>query len=152
MLSQTDTYSGVAVTGHSLGGGLSIITGAQNGIPAVALSGPNAMLTQKSFDPPITTEQLNENTFNIIPARDVVPMIDDRAQNFQEIRCNAKFQDVVGCHNSDRSLCEILYMCGSQNRPVPCMCVTLYGYPKPTLKSNANSNVTFEEICGMETD
>jgi lipase ATG15 len=58
-----DLYSGVAVTGHSLGGGLSIITGAQNGIPAVALSGPNAMLSRKSFDPPIRREELDRKTF-----------------------------------------------------------------------------------------
>jgi putative lipase involved disintegration of autophagic bodies len=56
-------YSGVAVTGHSLGGGLSIITGAQKGVPAVALSGPNAMLSRKSFDPVIQAEQLDKKTF-----------------------------------------------------------------------------------------
>jgi lipase ATG15 len=37
-------YSGVAITGHSLGGGLSIITGAITETLAVALSGPNAKL------------------------------------------------------------------------------------------------------------
>jgi lipase ATG15 len=43
-------FSGVAVTGHSLGGGLSLITGAQTGIPAVGLSAPNAMLSRKVSD------------------------------------------------------------------------------------------------------
>lgn len=56
-------YIGVGVTGHSLGGGLSIITGAQTGIPAVALSGPNAMLSRRSFDPPISQEDLDSKTF-----------------------------------------------------------------------------------------
>ena len=60
---QTDTYLGVGITGHSLGGGLSIITGAQTGIPAVALSGPNAMLSRRSFDPPISAEALDSKTF-----------------------------------------------------------------------------------------
>ena len=60
---QTTTYLGVSVTGHSLGGGLSIITGAQTGVPAVALSGPNAMLSRRSFDPPITQEDLDSKTF-----------------------------------------------------------------------------------------
>jgi lipase ATG15 len=90
LLKQNTTYAGVGVTGHSLGGGLSIITGAQAGvrfatrtllavdctfcltysdcyslnkIPAVALSGPNAMLSRRSFDPPITTEDLDSKTF-----------------------------------------------------------------------------------------
>jgi hypothetical protein len=29
----------------------------------VALSGPNAMLSRRSFDPPITTEDLDSKTF-----------------------------------------------------------------------------------------
>jgi lipase ATG15 len=60
---QSDAYLGVGVTGHSLGGGLSIITGAQTGVPAVALSGPNAMLSRRSFDPPISAEDLDSKTF-----------------------------------------------------------------------------------------
>ena len=32
-------------------------------VPAVALSGPNAMLSRRSFDPPITTEDLDSKTF-----------------------------------------------------------------------------------------
>jgi len=51
------------ITGHSLGGGLSIITGAQTGVPAVALSGPNAMLSRQSFEPKITQEDLDSKTF-----------------------------------------------------------------------------------------
>lgn len=66
------TYRGVAVTGHSLGGGLSLITGAQTGVPAVAVSGPNAMLSRKSFEPPLKEESLNSKTFNIIPSKPFV--------------------------------------------------------------------------------
>lgn len=72
-------------------------------------------------------------------------MLDDKAQNFQVIRCQAGFTDVVGCHNSVRSLCEIMYTCGSQNRPIPCVCVTVFGYPEPQRKGFVN--VTFEEAC-----
>jgi lipase ATG15 len=144
---QSDVYSGVAVTGHSLGGGLSIITGAIAGVPAVALSGPNAMLSRKSFDPQVSAEQLNSKTFNIIPERDVVPMIDDPAQNYQSIRCEADFADFIGCHDSTRSLCEILYTCGNDNRPIPCECHTLYNYPQPV--QTAASNRTFAEACGL---
>jgi lipase ATG15 len=89
-------FGGVGLTGHSLGGGLSIITGAQTGVSAVALSGPNAMLSRKSFDPPILREALDSKTFNIIPERDLVPMIDDVAQNWQSIRCEAEFANVIG--------------------------------------------------------
>ena len=60
----------LALCGMSNGiiaGGLSIITGAQTDIPAVAVSGPNAMLSRLSFEPPLSVEALNSKTFNIIP-------------------------------------------------------------------------------------
>lgn len=174
-----DTYLGLAVTGHSLGGGLSsklsaspllcgrmkqqhvtpthscsffplapVITGAQTGIPAVALSGPNSMLSKRSYSPPVNGEDLDRLTFNIIPARDVVPMIDDRAQNFQQIRCEAGITDIVGCHGSVRSLCELIYSCGTGPRPTICECVYEYGYPEPTPKEG--TNITFAEACNIE--
>jgi hypothetical protein len=40
-----------------------MITGAQTGVPAVALSGPNAMLSRFSFSPPVSAEALNSKTF-----------------------------------------------------------------------------------------
>lgn len=138
-------YSGVAVTGHSLGGGLAMITAAQTSIPGVGLSGPNSMLSRTSFIPPVSIEDLNSKTFNIIPHRDVVPMIDDRAQNFQQIRCLTRQADVIGCHDSTRSLCEILYNCGTGPRPAICECVSLFDYPEPTPK--AGTNRTFAEAC-----
>ena len=62
-------FDTVQVTGHSLGGGLSMITGAQAGIAAIGLSGPNALISGRSFEPPINAEQLNRYAFNIIPNR-----------------------------------------------------------------------------------
>jgi hypothetical protein len=38
-----------------------MITGAQTGVPAVAISGPNAMLSRLSFD--VSAEDLNSKTF-----------------------------------------------------------------------------------------
>ena len=146
---QAGVYSGVGVTGHSLGGGLAMITGAQTGIPAVGLSGPNSMLSRQTFDPPVSAEALDSKTFNIIPERDVVPMIDDRAQNFQFIRCNTELTDVIGCHTSFRSLCEVIYTCGSGDRPVLCECVTQYGYPMPQRKDGVDTTMSFEEFCGI---
>jgi lipase ATG15 len=140
---QPNIYRGVAITGHSLGGGLSIITGAQTKTPAVALSGPNAMLTRQSLDPRVEASDLDRYTFNIIPERDVVPMFDDVAQNYQHIRCETEQSDFVGCHDSTRSLCEITYTCGSTNRPFICECYYTYDYPLPV----ALGNRTFEEAC-----
>jgi lipase ATG15 len=143
-LLQNGTYGHIQVAGHSLGGGLSIITGAQTGVPAVAVSGPNAMISRKTFDPPLSVEALNKFTFNIIPDRDVVPMIDDRAELFQQIRCRAPYNNFLACHDSPRSLCEIITTCGTGNRPALCECATKYGYPIPL----ARGNRSFLEACG----
>lgn len=50
-----------------------MITGAQTGSPAVALSGPNNKISRLSFDPPLDIDTLDRLTFNIIPDRDPVP-------------------------------------------------------------------------------
>jgi lipase ATG15 len=125
------TYDSVQVSGHSLGGGLAMITGAQAKIPAIALSGPNALISGRSFDPPVTREELNQYAFNIIPNRDVVAMLDDKADQFQFIRCNAALNDFAGCHESTRSVCEIMTTCGSGNRPAFCECATMFGFDEP---------------------
>jgi lipase ATG15 len=142
-LLQNGTFGLIQVTGHSLGGGLSIITGAQTHIPAVALSGPNAKISRRTFDPPVTVDELDTYTFNIIPERDIVPMIDDRARLFQLINCGASANNFLGCHEAPRSLCEILTTCGSGNRPALCDCATRYGFPPPKPKGNR----TFLEAC-----
>lgn len=99
---ENGTYIGVSVTGHSLGGGLSIITGAQSKVPAVGLSGPNTMLTRLSLEPQVEANDLDKWTFNIVPERDIVPMFDDKAQNYQFIRCTSVYGDIIGCHDSTR--------------------------------------------------
>ncbi|KAL7567975.1 hypothetical protein ACA910_019683 [Epithemia clementina (nom. ined.)] len=141
-------YAGVTVTGHSLGGGLSIMTGAIAHVPAVALSGPNTMLTRRSLEPPVSREELDRYSFNIIPERDIVPMIDDPAQNHQTIRCNADYTDVIGCHDTTRALCEVISTCGTEGRPALCECVTQFGFPEPQ-PIDPDSNITFAEACNI---
>lgn len=85
-LKENPDYDGLAITGHSLGGGIAMISAAQTGVGSVAVSGPNAKLSRLSFDPQLTVEQLNTKTFNVIPHRDLIPMFDDRAQNFSANR------------------------------------------------------------------
>eukprot|EP00814_Leptocylindrus_danicus_P000692 CAMPEP_0116028594 /NCGR_PEP_ID=MMETSP0321-20121206/15519_1 /TAXON_ID=163516 /ORGANISM="Leptocylindrus danicus var. danicus, Strain B650" /LENGTH=946 /DNA_ID=CAMNT_0003502573 /DNA_START=63 /DNA_END=2906 /DNA_ORIENTATION=- len=149
-LKDSGNYRNVQVTGHSLGGGLSIITGARTNTPAVALSGPNALISHKTF-PGVTVEALNTLTFNIIPDRDIVPRLDDVARLYQKIECTAPLNDVAGCHSSTRSLCELLYQCGNGpigsqfRRPVMCDCVTVFGYEEPT----QTTGMSFAEACAQ---
>ena len=141
-------FKWVQITGHSLGGGLAMITGAQAHIPAIGLSGPNALISGRSFNPIVTAEEMNKYTFNIVPERDIVPRLDDLADQNQHIRCSAEASDFVGCHTAQRSLCEILYTCGTGNRPALCHCVTEFGYPKPITDGDED----FDELCGISKE
>ena len=108
-----------------------MITGAQTETPAIAISGPNARISRLTFEPTFTEEDLRKYTFNVVPDRDVVPRIDDLSQNYQRIKCRSDANDFVGCHFVKRSLCEVLFECGSEGRPIPCECYHEYGYDVP---------------------
>eukprot|EP00529_Nitzschia_sp_RCC80_P003642 CAMPEP_0113454980 /NCGR_PEP_ID=MMETSP0014_2-20120614/8142_1 /TAXON_ID=2857 /ORGANISM="Nitzschia sp." /LENGTH=1076 /DNA_ID=CAMNT_0000346401 /DNA_START=75 /DNA_END=3305 /DNA_ORIENTATION=- /assembly_acc=CAM_ASM_000159 len=137
-------YDNLRVTGASLGGGLAILTGAITGASAIATSGLNAMFSRRTFEPPITKEQLDTRVFNTIPERDVIAAIDVPGQLFQEMQCRGPKNSIFGCHSMYRSLCEIQYQCGSNGRPINCWCTSKYGYPYPT----QNGTKTWEEACG----
>lgn len=129
-----------------------MITGAQTSIPAVGVSGPNALISGRSFNPPVTAEQMNQYTFNIVPNRDIVPMLDDLADQFQHVRCTTPAYDFVGCHYSKRTLCEVLYTCGTGNRPALCECHTEYDYPKPVpIEGTGATEADFDAICGTSS-
>ena len=59
---KSKNYKAIQITGHSLGGGLSMIAGAQLNVPAIALSGPNTMISRRVFGN-ITEDELNTYTF-----------------------------------------------------------------------------------------
>ena len=120
-----------------------MISGAQTEVPSVAISGPNNLISKRTFEPQITREALDEFTFNVIPDRDIVPRIDDLAENYQRIRCRAAPPYVMDCHHAGRSLCEILFTCGSEGRPIPCYCVSKYGFDPPSGKNGEN----FSDVC-----
>ena len=118
---------------------MAIITGAQTKTNSVAISGPNAMLSRNTFIPrPLTVEELNTYTFNVVPAADPIPMFDDLARLYQNINCTAEKHDLFGCHDISRSICEIQYTCGSASRPVLCECVMDYSYPDPVLEQQSD--------------
>ena len=136
-------YTNLHITGASLGGGLAIISGAQSGAFTVAISGMGATLSRETFDPPVTVEALNTDTFDWIPERDYIARIGGRAMLYQNAQCRAPKNNLFGCHNMWRSLCELAYQCGTEGRPFECRCVQQHGYPIP----ETNGNRTFEEAC-----
>ena len=146
VLKNDTSFDNLQLTGHSLGGGLAIISSAQSGVPSVALSGPNAMLMGRSFEPQVFPDALNKYTFNIVPTNDIVPHFDDLAKNYQNIRCLAEPYAFLSCHDYVRSLCEIVTTCGNGIRPAICECVFEYNYPIPNT-TDGNDEGSFEEAC-----
>jgi lipase ATG15 len=47
-LQQNGTYAGIKVTGHSFGGAIALITGAQTGVSGIGISAPNANVVAQS--------------------------------------------------------------------------------------------------------
>ncbi|KAL7556733.1 hypothetical protein ACA910_005158 [Epithemia clementina (nom. ined.)] len=145
-LQSSGNYTWIHITGQSLGGGITLITAAQTGIPGIAISGPNNKLSRKTFDPSFSEGSINQFLFNVIPQRDIIPRIDDVGMQHQQIQCRAKKNDLFGCHSSIRSLCEIMYTCGSYNRPPLCECATKFGYPEA--QNVVGDSTTFTDFCG----
>lgn len=117
------------ITGHSLGGGVAIVAGARLKIPAIAFSGPNAMLSRLKFN--ITTENLNKYPLNVVPERDPFPQTDDPGLIVEHIRCRAPITEgSVACHEVVRSACELQYICGSGSRPPIADCNERFDYPQ----------------------
>ncbi|EJK67612.1 hypothetical protein THAOC_11334 [Thalassiosira oceanica] len=135
-------------------GGVAMITGAIAKVPSVGISGklylvptrelstdfdkslqgPNSMLSRDSFSEPVSVYDLNTLTFNVVPKHDIIPMVDDKARLYQNINCTAAANDFAGCHDIQRTICEIQTTCGSDTRAVLCECYFDYDYAAPLPK------------------
>jgi lipase ATG15 len=140
-------YTELRLTGASLGGGTAIIAGAQAGIPTVAISGPNAVIGRRTFEPPVTMDNLNNLIIDIVPDSDIIAHVGGQSRLIQHIRCTGPSNDLFACHSMWRTACELAYTCGTNGRPALCMCVERFGYPQPI----QNGTVTFEEACGAQS-
>ena len=121
------------------------ITGSQTRIPAVAFSGPNSVLARRTLDPPVSAEDINQYVLNVIPKRDIVPLVGGFGTLIQDIECRAPLNSLAGCHSILRTLCELSWSCGTSNEiPVICECATVYGYDEP---QRTGGNFSFAEAC-----
>jgi lipase ATG15 len=68
-LKERGDYNSVLITGHSLGGGIALISGAQTQSKAVGLSAPNTVLGRGTVYPKLELHDLYKYTFNIVPER-----------------------------------------------------------------------------------
>ncbi|KAL7544460.1 hypothetical protein ACHAWF_007839 [Thalassiosira exigua] len=143
-LRKSEKYTDIKITGHSLGGGLALITGAQTQTMAVGVSAPNTVMGRSSVTPEISLDDLEQYTYNLIPQRDIVGQLGGKAK-FASIKCRAGINEPFGCHYAYRSLCELMYTCGNVKRPVYCECVDVLGYPEPTAIDG--SGTSFQSTC-----
>ena len=129
----------VAVTGHSLGGGLSTIVGATLDIQSIAFSPPGFVKSRGKFTDPVLRDKTNEHgrivsfnhtsyysvkkrprlnkasgkSLNIIPTRDLVPMADLHFGLTQDVLCMQS--NPLTCHQLERTVCDLLRRCGDDH-------------------------------------
>jgi len=128
------------ITGHSLGGGLATAVGAIVNIPAVTFSAPGLEATSAILTPSPQEEVLTSRGVNVVPRKDVVPMVDVQTGSTLRIECplNSTFQ----CHRLDNTMCELLAACGDGGgRPV------LRGYNR-SCRSCLKSGQSPPDKCG----
>jgi hypothetical protein len=104
--SENDGYTIVA-TGHSLGGGLAQIVGAQLEVPALAWSPVGVMYSHERFS--IDLHDVARHVVIVDPNKDLVPRIDEQVGFTQHILCTG---NALECHSVRRSGCEIYRVCG----------------------------------------
>ena len=144
-LKESGNYTKVEITGHSLGGGLALITGAQTKTRAIGISAPSSTMTRSAVTPEISLEDIKQYSVTLVPQRDIISHLGGRHDNSNQITCRASIKDSFSCHLAFRSLCELLYTCGSKvKRPVYCECLS-FGYPGP--KSSDESETSLEASC-----
>ena len=108
----------LAVTGHSLGGGISTIVGATLGIKSVAFSPPGLTRSRYKFETHFnnmqslrpTAENAAENAVSFLPMHDVVPTADEHLGMVQHTMCKNK--DPLKCHNLEAMVCDLMNRCG----------------------------------------
>ena len=115
----------IAVTGHSLGGGLAAIVGSTLNIPTVAFSPPGLVMSRFKFQDPVLTESAHSRQIehrrprldragskvvNIIPMRDIVPSADLHFGLSQNTICLEG--DPLHCHMLELQVCDLLKRCG----------------------------------------
>mmetsp|Transcript_71072 Transcript_71072/g.184547 ORF Transcript_71072/g.184547 Transcript_71072/m.184547 type:complete len:202 (+) Transcript_71072:1308-1913(+) len=105
----TDTFY---ITGHSLGGGIATVIGTDFDIQAVTFSAPGLKATSHILRRAPRYGRLVRKAVNVVPDRDVVPMVDEQAGTVLKTVCPFSKGNPSACHRLTVTLCELLASCG----------------------------------------
>ena len=106
------------ITGHSLGGGIANLLGAEFGLPSIAFSPPGVHSTAQMLE--IDPVRLQALALDIIPDNDPVVRTGYHGTVQLPIACADHFPM---CHRIFNSVCELFDTCGDQAQPpreLPC--------------------------------
>ncbi|KAI8924903.1 hypothetical protein BC831DRAFT_401812 [Entophlyctis helioformis] len=99
----------VVMTGHSLGGAIAGIVGANEDIPAIGISAPGLGLQSATYG--FSLQRLTENFLNIVPNHDVVPDFDVQYGLIQDISCYKG--EPLSCHSLTLTQETLQTLCGA---------------------------------------
>lgn len=114
---------GLALTGHSLGGGMAQLCGSIEGIRSLTFSPVGQAVASGRVNGDHIKHQLPiENTaVSVVPYGDIVPLIDDQLGVAQSIACTSI--NPVRCHSLTQTACELYRKCGDpRNRSIDLTC------------------------------
>ena len=107
----------LAVTGHSLGGGISSIVGSTVSIDSIAFSPPGMTASRYKFKTPINNDYMHpevehaaRHSVNFLPLRDIVPKTDGHFGLVQNTICN--YKNPMMCHSIELMVCDLIRRCG----------------------------------------
>eukprot|EP00736_Rhodelphis_marinus_P000972 Rmarinus@m.15552 len=101
-----DPNASVVITGHSLGGGVASIVGADLHIPAVVFCAPGIYLSRDKFG--LDKDDVNDYTTNVWHGSDLVPAADLHGRNLFHLECN---DFIFSCHFMLGVVCDMRELC-----------------------------------------
>ncbi|KAI9183679.1 hypothetical protein H9P43_004597 [Blastocladiella emersonii ATCC 22665] len=97
----------VVLAGHSLGGGVAQIVAAVHRVPAMSLSTPGLGLSYQNY--PVDAAAIARWSFNVIPLRNPIPMLDVQIATLMHIPCDQEMP--ATCHKAVESVKTLLEYC-----------------------------------------
>jgi len=101
------------LTGHSLGGGLAKLVGAETLVTSITFSSPGlrstSILLQDKVKQAEAQERLHRLSYTVVPDNDIVPRVDTQVGTAFHVGCR---QGPLGCHSIGETLCELITHCG----------------------------------------